>query len=220
METLLQALHQLCPERVPAGSYSTGQNVTGGGVRPAGGGEFLWYSYQSGGTGAWPGGDGNNGEWHLMANSKNESMEAWEARYPLRFEAYSLVDDSGGAGRWRGGLGTERRILLEADTRLSAIADHHHTGARGRSHGGEGRPNGFALEHDGERRTVQERFGLASPSKFSNLVVPAGDVFVSTQGGGGGVGDPRDRPPEDIAADVRDGYVSPQAARERYGWSG
>lgn len=217
METLLEALHQLIPERIPAGSYSTGQNVTGGGMRPSGKDEFLWYSYQSGGTGAWDGGDGNNGEWHLMANSKNESMEAWEARYPLRFLAYSLVPDSGGPGRWRGGLGTERRILLEANTRLSAIADHHGIGARGRDGALEGLPNGFAVEGEHGRETVQDRFDLLSPSKFSNLQVPAGDVFISIQGGGGGFGPASARDPLALESDVLDGYVTPEQARAAYG---
>lgn len=217
METMLLALDQLVPERVPAGSYSTGQNVTGGGLTAAEQ-EFLWYSYQSGGTGAWKGGDGNNGEWHLMANSKNESMEAWESRYPLRFLEYSLVTDSGGPGRWRGGLGTRRRLLLEADTRLSGIADHHRIGARGKDGGSTGQPNAFAIERDGDTADLQEWFGLSSPSKFSNLAGKAGDVFVSTQGGGGGVGAPHDRPQEAIEADVLDGYVTEKAARSYYGW--
>jgi N-methylhydantoinase B/oxoprolinase/acetone carboxylase alpha subunit len=216
METMLLALDELTPDRVPAGSYSTGQNVTGGGLTESGD-EFLWYSYQSGGTGAWVGGDGNNGEWHLMANSKNESMEAWELRYPLRFLEYSLVADSGGPGRWRGGLGTRRRLLLEADTRLSGIADHHMIGARGKQGGGVGRPNGFSLERDGKVGSLQDHFGLQSPSKFSNLSAKRGDVFVSTQGGGGGVGDPSERGAEQVMADLLDEYISDEAARTQYG---
>ena len=216
-ETVLRALSDLLPDRALAGSYSTGQNATGGGYAP-GGDEFLWYSYQSGGCGAFRGGDGNSGMWHLMANSKNESCEAWEARYPIRYRGYRLVDDSAGAGRWRGGLGTERRIEVEVPTRLSAISGHHGIGAHGMEGGRPGLPNGFFIERGGERRTVQERYGLASPSKFANLPLQAGDVFVSVQGGGGGFGDPRERAREDVAADVRAGYVSPERARELYGW--
>jgi N-methylhydantoinase B/oxoprolinase/acetone carboxylase alpha subunit len=210
METMLRALIQLAPERVAAGSYSTGQNATGGGRLPDGR-EFLWYSYQSGGCGAWHGGDGNAAEWHLMANSKNESMEAWEARYPVEFLEYRLVPDSGGAGRWRGGLGTERRLRLTEPTRLSAISDHHRIGPEGRIGGRSGTPNGFAIERDGERRTIQELYGLPSPSKFANLPLAAGDVFVTTQAGGGGYGDPDLRDPAAIAADLLDGYVTLEA---------
>lgn len=218
METVLRALGELVPEQIIAGSYSSGQNVTAGSV-DADGSEVSWYSYQSGGTGAWAQGDGNNGEWHLMANSKNESMEAWETRYPVRFEWYRLVDGSGGAGRCRGGLGTERALRVLAPTTISAISDHHRTGARGVDGGREGAPNGFAVVRDGVRRSVQDWFDLPSPSKFSNLPLDTGDVFVTTQGGGGGYGDPRERPSAAIAADVSAGYVSIEQAREDYGWT-
>jgi N-methylhydantoinase B/oxoprolinase/acetone carboxylase alpha subunit len=214
-ETVLRALHALVPGRVPAASYATGNNVTGGGV-DRDGRQFLWYSYQSGGCGALHGKDGNSAEWHLMANSKNESMEVWESRYPVEFLSYRLIEDSGGAGRWRGGLGTERRIRLLADTRLSAISDHHRVGAQGLAGGGDGLPNGFAVEREGSRRSFQEIFGLPSPSKFSNLPLGAGDVFISVQGGGGGYGNPRERSSESIGRDVREGYVSPEAAVREY----
>jgi N-methylhydantoinase B/oxoprolinase/acetone carboxylase alpha subunit len=148
-----------------------------------------------------------------MGNSKNESMEAWEARYPVEFLEYRLVSDSGGAGRWRGGLGTERRLRVLADTRLSAISDHHRTGARGIAGGHEGLPNGFFLERDGVRHRIDELYGLPSPSKFSNLQLLEGDVFVSLQGGGGGIGDPSERKPEDLTLDLREGYVTADGAR-------
>src|SRR5207302_1598258 len=110
-ETMLRALAKLVPDRVPAGAYATGNNVVAGGVK-ADGQPYLWYNFESGGCGARPGLDGNSAEHHLMGNSKNESAEVWEARYPVRVLSYRLVDDSAGAGRWRGGMGTERRIQL------------------------------------------------------------------------------------------------------------
>jgi N-methylhydantoinase B len=103
-EAMLRALGQLVPERVPAGSYSTGNNVTGGGFDDQGK-EFLWYIYMAGGCGAHRDRDGSNAEWHLMSNCKNESMETWEVRYPVEFLSYSLLPDSGGAGAMRGGAG-------------------------------------------------------------------------------------------------------------------
>jgi N-methylhydantoinase B len=216
METVLRALGQLVPDLVAAGSYSTGQNATGGGTT-AGGEEFLWYSYQAGGCGAWAGGDGNSAEWHLMANSKNESMEAWEARYPVEHLSHRLVPDSGGAGRWRGGLAVERSWRVLAQTRLSGIADHHEIAPHGLFGGQAGAPNAFALIRGGVRRSLQAWFGLLSPSKFANLALDAGDVFVTVQGGGGGYGEPADRDPAALAADLRGGYVSTEAAQRLYG---
>lgn len=217
-EVVLRALSDLLPDRAVAGSYSTGQNVTGGGQRPGGEGEFLWYSYQAGGCGAFAGGDGNSAMWHIMANSKNESCEAWEARYPIRYRAFALREGSAGAGRWRGGLGTERRWEVEVPTRLSAISGHHHLEAHGLDGGHGGAPNGFAIERGGEQLPVQERYGLASPSKFANLPLQAGDVFVSLQGGGGGFGDPRERDRDAVAADLLAGYITPEEARDVYGY--
>jgi N-methylhydantoinase B len=216
-EALLRALAELAPERAPAGSYSTGNNVTGGGLRPDGS-QFLWYSYQAGGCGARPWADGNSAEWHLMANSRNESMEVWETRYPVQFLSFGLIPDSGGPGRHRGGLGTERRVRITEPTRLSGISDHHRIGAAGLQGGGAGLPNGFAIERDGKRQPLDEAFGLASPSKFANLPVHAGDVFVSIQGGGGGFGDPHERERERVEADLEAGYVSPEQAASSYGY--
>jgi N-methylhydantoinase B/oxoprolinase/acetone carboxylase alpha subunit len=205
-EAVLRALAKLAPERVPAGSYFTGNNVTGGGLDGEGR-QFLWYSYQSGGCGPRCGADGNSAEWHLMANSKNESMEVWETRYPVEFLEYCLLADSGGRGAWRGGLGTRRRMRVTASTRLSGISDHHFTGAHGVDGGEPGLPNGFAIERDGVRRTLQEAFDLPSPSKFANLPFQAGDVFVTVNGGGGGLGRSEERTPAALASDAREGYT-------------
>ena len=218
-EALLLALAQLAPARVPAGSYSTGNNCTGGGLREDGS-QFLWYAYMAGGCGARPWADGNSAEWHLMANSRNESMEVWERRYPVEFLSFGFIADSAGAGRYRGGLGTERRMRMTEPTRLSGISDHHLIGAQGLQGGEAGRPNGFALERDGERKTMKDAFGLVSPSKFANLPLRRGDVFVQIQGGGGGFGDPRERERERVRADVEAGYVTPGRAAASYGFEG
>ena len=128
-EAMLDALRKLVPERVPAGSYSTGNNVTGGGFDDQGK-EFLWYIYMAGGCGAHRTCDGSSAEWHVMSNCKSESMETWEVRYPVEFLSYRLLPDSGGAGATRGGLGTERKLCVTAATRLTGISDHHGIGAR------------------------------------------------------------------------------------------
>lgn len=216
-EAVLDAFRKLCPDRVPASHYWTGNNVTGTGTTESGK-RFIWYSYQAGGCGAKFSGDGNSGEWHLLANSKNESMEVWERRQPVEFLGYSLVPDSGGAGKFRGGLGTERRMRVTAATSLSGISDHHVHGAAGAESGKDGQPNAFALVRSGERRSLQEVFGLTSPSKFGDVPLAVGDVFVTLQGGGGGYGPPDERDEELIDYDVEHGYVSAEAAERDYGW--
>jgi N-methylhydantoinase B/oxoprolinase/acetone carboxylase alpha subunit len=216
-EIMQLALSKLLPDRVTAGSYATGNNLTAGGYDPGQGSEFVWYVFESGGCGARATKDGNSAEWHLMANCKNESMEVWEQRYPVRFREYGLVEDSGGAGTWRGGLGTTRHIELTLPASLTANADRHLIPPPGLFGGHPGSANRFGVERRGRDRTFKERFKTASPSKFSNVQTRAGDVLIVTQGGGGGYGDPLERDPQLVVADVLDGYVSRERARTDYG---
>ena len=173
--------------------------------------QFLWYSYQSGGCGARRGADGNSAEWHLMANSKNESMEVWETRYPVEFLEYCLLADSGGRGRWRGGLGPAAHPRDRADAAIGHLRPPLHRRARGRRR--RGRPP-ERLRDRARRRPaqLQEAFDLQSPSKFANLPFQAGDVFVTVNGGGGGLGQPEARAAEAVASDALAGYAGKQDA--------
>jgi N-methylhydantoinase B/oxoprolinase/acetone carboxylase alpha subunit len=216
-EIMQLALSKLLPERVIAGSYATGNNLTAGGYDPERGEDFVWYIFESGGCGARATKDGNSAEWHIMSNCKNESMEVWEQRYPLRFVRYELVEDSGGAGKWRGGLGVTRQLELTLPTVLTANADRHVIPPPGLFGGGDGTVNRFSIVRDGQDRTFKEWFEIPSPSKFSNMPTRLGDVLAVTQGGGGGYGDPLERAPALVAADVLNGYVSSKHARSEYG---
>jgi N-methylhydantoinase B len=216
-EVMQLALGKLLPARVMASSYATGNNLTGWGVDARSGEEFLWYIFESGGCGARATKDGNSAEWHVMANCKNESMEVWEQRYPVRFLRYELVPDSGGPGTWRGGLGVTRHLELLRPTVLTANADRHVIPPSGFFGGRDGTVNRFTIIRDGQELTFKELFGTASLSKFSNLPAEAHDVLAVTQGGGAGYGDPLERAPELVAQDVKNGYVSPTRARTDYG---
>jgi N-methylhydantoinase B len=216
-EIMQLTLSKLLPERVTAGSYATGNNLTAGGYDPGHNEDFVWYVFESGGCGARATKDGNSAEWHLMANCKNESMEVWEQRYPVRFRRYELVEDSGGPGTWRGGLGTTRHLELMLPTTLTANADRHVLPPTGLFGGGTGAVNRFSIIRDSRDKTFKEWFKIPSPSKFSNIRTRVGDVLAVTQGGGGGYGDPLERDPHRVAADVIDGYVSQRRARADYG---
>jgi N-methylhydantoinase B len=215
-EVMQLALSELLPERVMASSYATGNNLTAWGWDPEKREEYLWYIFESGGCGARANKDGNSAEWHLMANCKNESMEVWEQRYPVRFLKYELVPDSGGPGRWRGGLGVTRQLELLLPTVLTANADRHVIPPPGFFGGCDGTLNRFALIREGREHSFRELFGTASLSKFSNIQALEQDVLVVTQGGGAGYGDPLERDPELVAEDARNGYVSPERAQTDY----
>jgi N-methylhydantoinase B/oxoprolinase/acetone carboxylase alpha subunit len=144
-------------------------------------------------------------------------MEVWERRYPVRFQRYEFVEDSGGAGTWRGGLGTTRHLELTLPTVLTAIADRHVLPPTGSFGGGPGLHNRFSIIREGRDRTIKDWFNIPSPSKFANLPTRVGDVLTVTQGGGGGYGDPLKRDPLLVSADVLNGYVSAERARADYG---
>jgi N-methylhydantoinase B/oxoprolinase/acetone carboxylase alpha subunit len=207
-EAVLKAFAQVVPERLSAGSYQTGNNVTGAGVDESGL-PFQWFSFGAGGLGARHTKDGESGEWHLMGNCTNESIEIWENRYPLRFEEFALVPDSGGDGTFRGGLGYRRRMRMLSPTVISSIADRQRIPPWGINGGEDGRPNRFAVvAGDGRTLSIPERFGGSSGSKFANLQLEAGEQLVLEAGGGGGFGPPSERDPELRRRDVEFGYTT------------
>jgi len=211
-ETVLKALAQVIPERLVAGSPQGGDNVTGSGVTRDGV-PFQWFSFQGGGLGARHNHDGDNAEWHVMANCKNESVEIWEHRYPLRFEEVSLIDDSGGAGRHRGGLGLRRRMRMLARTLVNSTGDRQEIGPWAIGGGERGRPNRYwTITRDGQQLSLQERFGLASNSKFANLPFEEGDQLIIDSAGGGGYGPAVERDQALIQHDLEYGYVTPPGA--------
>ncbi len=210
-ETVLKALAQVIPEKVVAGSPQGGLNVTGSGVK-AGGEPFQWFSFQAGGLGGRHDHDGDNGEWHVMANCRNESVEIWEHRFPIRFEEFSLIDDSGGAGRFRGGLGLRRRMRVLARTLVSSTVDRQEVGPWGVDGGERGRPNRYwMITNDGEATSLKERFGLSSNSKFANLPFEEGEQLIIDSAGGGGYGSPAERDAAGAARDREYGYVTASA---------
>ncbi len=214
-ETTLRCFVDVLPDRVTAGSYSSGLNAPGWGTTDDGR-EFMWYALGGGGGGARAHADGLTTQWHSMAMCGNESIEVWEARYPVRFEKRALRTDSAGPGHMRGGVGDERVFTCTADTLVSGFLDRWKSAPWGTLGGEDGDSNAFAVEREGKRLTMRD-LGLESDGKFTNVHLRAGDAFVVRSGGGGGMGDPRTRDPERVARDVRGGYVSPDAARERYG---
>jgi N-methylhydantoinase B/oxoprolinase/acetone carboxylase alpha subunit len=214
-ETVFLALADVVPNRVTAGTYSTGNCTTGSGFTEDGR-EFVWYSFGPGGCGARSWADGNTGEWHAMGSCMNESGEVWENRYPLRMVDYRLRTDSAGPGRWRGGFGHVKAFELTEDTSLAATIDRNVFPPFGLAGGLPGRCNGLTLEVDGDEQDFCTRFGTTSPSKFANVKAPRGSIYRIYAAGGGGYGPPAERDVELVVADVRAGLVSFESARDHY----
>ncbi|MDN3358342.1 hydantoinase B/oxoprolinase family protein [Actinomadura sp. DC4] len=142
---------------------------------------------------------------HVVPDSRNIPVEFAEARWPFRVERLGLAVDSGGPGEYRGGLGYDKHIRMLRDAHYMSIADRSILSCWGVGGGHAGRP--FRVEIEG-----REMEGLVDAHP-----VRAGEVIRIRTTGGGGWGDPLNRPPDKVAADVRDGKVSPEAARDDYG---
>ncbi|WP_129115721.1 hydantoinase B/oxoprolinase family protein [Halegenticoccus tardaugens] len=191
-DVVLAALSEAAPDRVPAGGQGTMNNLTIGSRTSEG---FTYYETIGGGFGARPDGDGMDGVQVGMTNTLNTPIEALEAEYPLRVERYALRSGSGGRGRFRGGLGVERAVTVEAAATVSLLTERRRIAPKGVA-GGEPGALGENLV-DGE----------PVPAKTTREVEPGTTVTVRTPGGGGH-GDPDERDPAAEERDRRDGKVS------------
>jgi N-methylhydantoinase B len=179
VDVLLGALAGALPERIPAASCGSMNNLTIGGVDPRSGELFAYYETIAGGAGGGPQGPGASGLQTHMTNTLNTPVEALEHAYPLRVRRYALRDDSGGAGQHRGGDGVIKELELLGETRITLIADRRCRGPYGLAGGGPGRPGHNALLREGQE--------LELPGKCS-LVGRPGDVLIVRTPGGGGWG--------------------------------
>ncbi|HEY7538025.1 MAG TPA: hydantoinase B/oxoprolinase family protein [Gaiellaceae bacterium] len=205
------ALAQLVPERVGAAGEGGNTLAIFGADRPDGRGRFVFYELVVGTWGGTPAGDGNDGLTNPASLAANIPVEVAEAEFPIHVERYGLVPDSGGAGKHRGGLAVERVWrCLTPDTSLIVRSDRSAHPPYGLAGGAPGAlSSNVLLRPDGSAEVL--------PSMFSTTIGES-DVYVHRTAGGGGWGDPRERDPALVAEDVADGKVTPEAAREAYGW--
>jgi 5-oxoprolinase (ATP-hydrolysing)/N-methylhydantoinase B len=214
------AMAACVPERVMASESCTGTNFVFGGNHPDYEEYFACYDIMSGGWGGRYGHDGNDCVIAINGNCRFNPTEVFETRFPLRVEDCELVPDSGGAGRWRGGLGYRRTLLATAVPITGSQCSDRHEVKPWPIFGGEPGGNGGTLIRKAgstEWKTVRELFGKISSSKYANITIEPGDRIMLTTPGGGGYGDPAARDPAALAEDVREGYVSRDAATRCYG---
>jgi N-methylhydantoinase B len=179
-------------------------------VRREDGADYGLSDLIAGGGGARPQLDGIEALDTDVSNCMNVPAEAIELSYPFRVLYYRLRCDGGGAGKTRGGTGVERALMLTAGEVVASYrSERHYTSPWGLFGGrAASRWQTSVQRQDGGVEQV--------PSK-SRLTLAAGDVLRVLTGGGGGHGDPFERPAAAVLSDVLDGKVSLQAARESYG---
>ena len=213
VDTIFKALAPAIPDRVIAGHHADLLVAACHGINPKAAEFFIAnFGPLGGGWGAKQGEDGvsatvciNDGDTH---NSPNEQAEA---KFPLVVESYRLLPDSGGAGRHRGGLGVERVVRARVPMTMNTQIERAHCKPWGLGGGLEGTGNQVALRIGGLWKTDFPN------AKVLVAMLKRGDAFLIRSGGGGGYGEPLDRPVTQVAEDVRQGYVTVKAAAELYG---
>src|SRR5687767_6624989 len=179
VDTVFRALSQALPDRIPAASQGTMNNLTIGGIdtRTGQGQEFSYYETVAGGMGARPSADGMSGVHTHMTNSLNTPAEALEYAYPLRVREYRLRKGSGGKGKQRGGNGVVREIETLVPARMSLLADRRKRGSYGLSGGADGSPGVDLIIRGNRKRKINAK---------SSHELKAGDrIRIETPGGGG-----------------------------------
>jgi N-methylhydantoinase B len=178
VDTVFKALARALPDRIPAASQGTMNNLTIGGIDPRTGFEFSYYETVAGGMGARPTLDGMSATHTHMTNSLNTPAEALEYSYPLRVREYRIRKASGGKGRHKGGDGTVREIEVLGRALMSLLSDRRKRAPYGLQGGADGEfGRAFIIRGDGSREQ------LASKGSWE---LQAGDrVRIETPSGGG-----------------------------------
>ncbi len=177
VDVLLKALAGAIPDRIPAASSGTMNNISFGGTDPRFSEPFAYYETIAGGMGARPTQDGLSGIHTHMTNSLNTPIEALESAYPVRVRSYSLRRGSGGAGKYRGGDGIVREVQFLTGVRGSILSDRRRLQPYGLGGGKPGKAGRNRLRIRGRR------VDLPSKTSFEG---PAGSILrIETPGGGG-----------------------------------
>jgi N-methylhydantoinase B len=217
---VLRALSQAVPDRVAAAEGATACNFLFAGVHPESGDYYTNYHIEGSGWGGTATHDGGNVLCPENGNCRNAPVEVFESKYPFLTLSYRLRPDSGGPGRYRGGLASRRHLVVTApEITVSALLDRTKTRAWGLFGGGEGMSAHILVKRRGDTRFLRfsEAFGTVSDSKFTRVTLHEGDEVILSSAGGGGYGPTRERPRDHVREDVREGFVSPEAARDLYG---
>lgn len=179
VDVLLGALAQAAPERIPAASQGTMNNTLIGGWDSRREKPFTYYETIGGGFGAAPDGPGISATHSHMTNTLNTPVEALEYAYPFRVLRYAIRDGSGGAGKYLGGDGIVREILLQADAQVSLLTERRQSQPYGLHGGQPGASGRNLLIREGETTDLPDK---------GTFDLQAGDILSIRTPGGGGFG--------------------------------
>ncbi|MTW84494.1 hydantoinase B/oxoprolinase family protein [Virgibacillus dakarensis] len=209
IDLIVKALSPVLKEQSAAAHYGDSMVITVAGHDKKSNSTFLYVEPTAGGWGAFSANDGQSG---LINNSngdfKNLPVEVLEGKYPLKINSYLLRENSGGAGKTRGGLGVTREYELRTNANLSLWFERSKTPGWGLFGGQSGKPPIV---------TVKTSNGEEDILKVNAKPLSKGDCVIVKTGGGGGFGNPLERPLENVLEDIIDGYIDADTASKEYG---
>jgi N-methylhydantoinase B len=209
LDTIFRALAPAVPDRVPAAHKGDMGGYAIFGINSKTGRRYVCQNIIGGGWGGRPFEDGVSAAVSMcQGDVKNTPIELQELYYPLLYECHALRTDSGGAGKFRGGIGVEVKVKPLENFFLSRNTDRIKCAPWGLLGGGEGAVNETIIQRNGKTETL--------PGKFSHFLVQPGETVTFLTAGGGGYGKPDERNTEAIEHDIHLGYVSEEKAKQLY----
>jgi N-methylhydantoinase B len=209
LDTIFRALAPALPDRVPAAHKGDMGGYAIFGMNPKTGRRYVCQNIIGGGWGGRPFEDGVSSAVSMcQGDVKNTPIELQELYYPLLYECHTFRTDSGGEGKFRGGLGVQVQVKPLTEFFLSRNTDRIQCPPWGLGGGGEGAVNETLIQRNGEKEKL--------PGKFSHLLVRRGDTVTFFTAGGGGYGNPSERDAEALRRDIKLGYVSETQAEAQY----
>jgi N-methylhydantoinase B len=209
LDTIFRALAPALPDRIPAAHKGDMGGYAIFGTYPKTGRRYVCQNIIGGGWGGRPFEDGASASVSMcQGDVKNTPIELQELYYPLLYECHRLRTDSGGPGKFRGGVGVEVKVTPLDDCFVSRNTDRIQCPPWGLLGGGEGETNQTLIRRNGKQEIL--------PGKFSHLLVRPGETVTFLTAGGGGYGDPSERNSGAVKRDVALGYVSRERAKQHY----
>src|SRR6516164_8080991 len=211
VDTIVTALAKAMPDRVPAGHHALlGGAVVFFGVHPKTGRRFVVQSIEGGGWGGRPFEDGESGTVSVcQGDVRNGSIEGIELKCPVLVESRELRTDSGGAGKYRGGLGIDLRVRNLVEGKWNFELVRRNQCPPWGLWGGKPGEVGIYLLREPEAKEFRAMGGAHHP-------VPVGSEVIVRTGGGGGWGDPLERDPASVRMDLQEELISAQSAMDEY----
>jgi N-methylhydantoinase B len=201
-ETIVAAILKADPRIAKAHSHGCMNNTVFGGTDPRTGKLYTYYETIGGGDGGRASADGMDGVHVMGTNTMNTPVEVVEMYYPLTIEEYSLRQDTGGVGKYRGGVGIKRKYRVEDhSSTLTANSDWIKQKPDGTEGGGRGAMTRLVINEGTDREVVPGFCKVMT-------TLHGGDTFTVYSGGGNGYGDPAERDPELAERDLLDGKIS------------